>query len=155
MPELCEQAKIIVDLVNALTESEQAQLARALWNHPVLGKENRELLSLCAQLLELSHLMATKLASRDRKSDPETLKKDEEIHSLRTNDSRHWSWNRLASHFKMTTRGTQKAFERHANRIQVQNEAQERYDQWAQSDEPLTTARAYVNELLARYQTAN
>lgn len=48
---------------------------------------------------------ATKLkAKRDRKPDPETIRRNVEICDLRKTDKRHWSQGRLAKKYHITTR---------------------------------------------------
>jgi hypothetical protein len=50
---------------------------------------------------------------RDRKPAPETLARNAELHRLRTENPKKWSWKRLGTHFEITESAARFAFAQH------------------------------------------
>jgi ribosomal 50S subunit-associated protein YjgA (DUF615 family) len=59
---------------------------------------------------------AAKAKRRNRKSAPDTIHQEAEIHRLRTEDPKKWSWKVLGKRFGMSKSGAQNAFKRHVKR---------------------------------------
>jgi hypothetical protein len=75
----------------------------------------------CHTELKRALLIVANKKRRDRQSAPDTIRQDAEIHRLRNENKKHWTWKRLARRFGMKTEsGARKAFNRHQNRLQDQ-----------------------------------
>ncbi len=93
--------KEVLDVVRAMPNATDAEVsaiagkrfdeAKAIYNELIANVERRKL-----------------KAARERKSDPETIRRNVEICRLRNVNPKHWSQGRLAKHFKITPRAIRK-----------------------------------------------
>jgi hypothetical protein len=103
-PELLFHLYQFLSLNDQITFLEIVQKAEGL---PVPEKDEAEEEAIYQKILEIIKSaviegLARYKAQRDRKSDPDTIRRNVELCDLRKQNEKLWSYRRLAKHFKIT-----------------------------------------------------
>jgi hypothetical protein len=124
LPVLHPNASGMMRLLRAMPEEDMILFLQEVWHiyfEPSPRKMTDKFLPGSVQdhlVPQVQEILQDQKQKRDRKPDPETVRQDEEIYTLRNSNKQQWTWKRLGWRFGMTEAAARQAYDRHQQRTE-------------------------------------
>jgi hypothetical protein len=108
----------LVKLFNKASAVDKDEFLRRIWDSLTTYMSAERIHATMDRVVvpQVEEILRKNKQARDRKPDPATAVRDAEIHRLRTEDKKKWSWKKLGNKFGITGPAARLAFLRHAER---------------------------------------